>query len=178
LFKYGTYTFLPRDLQTLELNGVDIIEEDGDVTTPLSAPSFPSMTIFTCDFYQGRESEVIEPIHEGADLYHKVKHHLTPKLNIGEEIELIVHNNKSGVRKAAEPFKIEVIIRALNSGMFYHGVERVYKTQDKVGWVELQVIRNPLPYPPIVYKIPLRVKKRPREEEDSFILSKSKTLPI
>jgi hypothetical protein len=160
LYSFGTYSFLPRDLLSLRKAGYSIEEnEEGKMTTDLLPAQFPMLDSFCCDFYAGRESEKFIELYQSAGLFERRKFAMTDKIQVGQEIVLDVLQSKSGVKRDLPPIQLRVVVKGLHVGMYFKGLQMEYKTQEKSGFVEFQVISSPLSYSPLVFKAPLRKRK-------------------
>ena len=160
LYTFGSYAFLPRDILSLEENGYTFDTDENDQTIIDVNPStFPPMPSFYCDFYSGRDTTKTEELGDGSDLLRRVFIPATDAIQIGQELELKVVQQKSGRKRGQPELTLTVMVKFLTVGMYFNE-KMEYISNDKVGLVEFQLINQEFSYSPIVFITPLRKRKR------------------
>lgn len=180
LYTFGSYSFLPRDILTLKENGFQFEEdEEGKPIYTTNPVLFPPMPTFFCDFYSGHEKKKDEPVGDGSDLFRKIIVPPTDPIQLDQEIELTVVQQKSGRKREQESIRMLVKIIFLTSGRYLKN-NMEYKNSPVSGLVEFLVISQEFSYPPIAYVTPLRKRKKlynedPEEDLEEFVPGKKRS---
>ena len=163
LYEYGSYSFIARDLLTIKENGLaQVIElENGTMGIEESPLTLPTRleTLF-CDFYSGRDTERFVKVEGKENLFEKEKTPATTPIQIGQEIVLIMPNNKTARKPKQEPLTLTVLVKNLHVGMYYKGSSSTKVTQPRSGFVEFEIVSTEFGWNPILFHKPTRKRKR------------------